>query len=82
MLAELAEGKGRFVDQLIDGMWHICHMPSWVLSAHLPRQRSNRSLPDPREQLIDLGSGALGAQVAVAWHFFHETFDKVNPSIS
>ena len=82
MLAELAEGKGRFIDQLIDGMWHISNMPSWVLSAHLPRQRSGRSLPDPREQLIDLGSGALGAQVAVAWYFFHETFDKENPVIS
>lgn len=82
MLAELAEGKGRFTDQLIDGMWHICHMPSWVLSAHLPRQRSHRSLPDPREQLIDLGSGALGAQVAVAWHFFNKEFDKVDPVIS
>jgi hypothetical protein len=82
MLAELAEGEGRFLDQLIDGMWHICHMPSWVLSAHLPRQRSGRTLPDPREQIIDLGSGALGAQVAVAWHFFHDEFDKVNPVIS
>lgn len=82
MLAELAEGKGRFVDQLIDGLWHLSNMPTWVLSAHLPRQKSKRSLPDPREQLIDLGSGGLAAQVAVAWHFFHETFDKVDPVIS
>lgn len=82
MLAELAEGQGRFVDQLVDGLWHLSHSPSWVLSAHLPRQASKRSLPDPREQLIDLGSAGLAAQVAVAWHFFHETFDKINPVIS
>ena len=82
MLAELAEGKGRFVDQLINGAWHIAHMPSWVLSAHLPRQRTGRSLPDPSEQIIDLGSGALGAQMSAVWHFFHESFDKIDPVIS
>lgn len=82
MLAELAEGQGRFIDQLVDGLWHLSNSPTWVLSAHLPRQKSGRSLPDPREQLIDLGSGGLAAQVAVAWHFFHETFDKIDPVIS
>ncbi len=82
MLAELAEGKGRFIDPLVNGVWHLAHMPSWVLSAHLPRQSSKRSLPDPREQIIDLGSGPLGAQIAVTWHFFHETFDKIDPVIS
>ena len=82
VLAELAEGKGRFLDQIIDGLWHLSHAPSWVLSAHIPRQRSGRSLPDPAEQLIDLGSGALGAQIAVAHHFFKGELDKVDPVIS
>ena len=82
MLAELAEGKGRFMDQLINGTWHIAHMPSWVLSAHLPRQRTGRTLPDPSQQIIDLASSPVGAQMSAAYHFFHESFDKVNPIIS
>lgn len=82
LMAELAEGKGRFIDQLINGTWHLSHTPSWVLSAHLPRQKTGRSLPDPAQQIIDLGSGALGAQMSVAYHFFHEEFDKVDPVIS
>lgn len=82
VLAELAEGKGRFMDKIIDGVWHLSHSPSWVLSAHLPRQKSRRALPDPAEQFIDLGSGALGAQIAIAWHFFRHEFDKVDPVIS
>ena len=82
LLAELAEGKGRFMDQIINGVWHLAHMPSWVLSAHLPRQSSKRSLPDPAEQIIDLVSGPTGAQMAVAWHFFKDEFDKVDPVIS
>ena len=44
MLAELAEGKGRFIDQLLNGAYMSCEMNSWVLSAHLPRQSSKRSL--------------------------------------
>ena len=81
-LAELAEGKGRFIDQIINGVWHLSHAPSWVLSAHLPRQASKRSLPDPLEQIIDLGSGALGAQIAIAYHFFKDEFDRADPVIS
>lgn len=82
MLAELAEGKGRFVDQLINGVYMSCEMNSWVLSAHLPRQSTKRSLPDFREQIIDLGSGGYGALMAWVHYFFHTSFDKVNPVIS
>ena len=82
ILAELAEGKGRFMDQLINGTWHIAHMPTWVLSAHLPRQKTGRTLPDPSQQIIDLASSPVGAQMSAAYHFFHDAFDKVDPVIS
>lgn len=82
ILAELAEGKGRFIDQLADGIWLAAQQPSWVLSAHQPRQRTKRSLPDAREQLIDLASGRYGSIVSIAYHFFHREFDKLDPSIS
>lgn len=82
MLAELAEGKGRFIDQLVNGVFYSCEMTSWVLSAHLPRQSTHRSLPDFREQIIDLGSGAYGSMLAWTYYFFHDTFDQINPSIS
>lgn len=82
MMAELAEGKGRFVDQLINGVFFSCEMTSWVLSAHLPRQSTKRSMPDWREQIIDLGSGNYGSMLAWVYYFFHDTFDKANPVIS
>lgn len=82
MLAELAEGKGRFIDQLINGVYMSCEMASWVLSAHLPNQSSKRSLPDFRQQIIDLGSGGYGALISWIHYFFHESFDKVNPVIT
>lgn len=82
MLAELAEGKGRFIDQLLNGVVLSCEMTSWVLSAHLPRQTSKRSLPDYREQIIDLGSGGYGSMLAWVHFFFHTSFDKIDPVIS
>ncbi len=82
LLAELAEGKGRFIPQIINGVWHSCEMSSWVLSAHLPVQRSKRSLPDFQETIIDLTSGDLGSFLSWTYYFLHDEFDKVNPVIA
>ncbi|WP_085537296.1 heparinase II/III family protein [Massilibacteroides vaginae] len=82
LLGELAEGKGRFTDQLINGVFHSCEMTSWVLSAHLGAQHSGRSLPDYKEHVIDLTSGDMGSLLAWTYYFFHAEFDKVNPVIA
>jgi hypothetical protein len=82
VFAELAEGKGRFINQIINGVWQTCDMSSWVLSAHLPVQKSKRSLPDYREEIIDLTSGDVGSFLSWTWYFFHDEFDKINPIIA
>ena len=82
ILAELAEGKGRFTDQIINGVWYACDMPSWVLSAHLTVQKTKRNLPDPAEHIIDLVSGDIGSMLSWALYFFKDDWDKVNPVIS
>ena len=46
MLAELAEGKGRFVDQLINGVYYSCESTSWVISSHLKNQNARCLLPE------------------------------------
>lgn len=82
LMAELAEGKGRFIPQLINGVFHTCEMTSWASSAHLISQKVHRSLPDHREQLIDLSSGDLSSMLSWTYYFLHNEFDKVNPSIA
>lgn len=82
LMAELAEGKGRFIDQLINGVFQSCEMTSWALSAHLSAQHSKRSLPDYREHVIDLTAGDMGSLLSWVYYFFHKEFDKVNPVIS
>ncbi|WP_455584252.1 heparinase II/III domain-containing protein [Bacteroides sp.] len=80
--AELAEGKGRFIDQIVNGVFYFSEMTSWALSAHLNAQHSHRSLPDYREHIIELTSGQFGAMLAWIHYFFAPTFDKIDPSIS
>lgn len=82
LMAELAEGKGRFTDQLINGVFHACEMSSWALSAHIVVQPSHRSLPTHDYPVIDLTSGDLGGLLSWTHYFMRASFDKVNPEIS
>lgn len=83
LMAELAEGKGRFTDQLINGVFQACEMTSWVLSAHLGSyQLSKRSLPDYKDQVIDLTSGDMSSLLSWVYYFMRPEFDKVNPVIA
>lgn len=82
LMAELAEGKGRFTGQLINGVFYTCEMTSWALSAHLNAQRTRRSLPEHTEHIIDLTAGDLASILSWTYYFFHSEFDKVNPEIS
>jgi hypothetical protein len=82
LIAELAEGKGRFMDQVIDGVWAICEHSSWTLSAHQVVQKTRRSLPDFREEIIDLVSGDIGSLLSWALYLFKDEWNKVDPVIA
>ncbi|MDR0824021.1 MAG: heparinase II/III-family protein [Prevotella sp.] len=81
-MAEMAEGKGRFMDQLINGIFHNCEMTSWTLSAHLALQRVRGSFPKLNDHVIDLVSGDVGAAFSWIYYFLNKEFDKVNPLVS
>ncbi|GAA5221928.1 heparinase II/III domain-containing protein [Membranihabitans marinus] len=83
VLAELAEGKGRFMDQILNGTWLACEMTTWVLSAHLRSHQTNkRSIPDPYEYTIDLTAGDLGSFYSWVYYFFKDEMDKVHPLVA
>lgn len=83
VMAELAEGRGRFLEKIADGAYMFAGMPSWVLSAHTTTgQLNRRSLPDPRDRIIDIYSGGVGVLMSVIWHFFHEQLDRIDPTIT
>lgn len=83
ILAELAEGQGRFIPQLINGIYYFSMMPTWNAHAHTGRDRvTNRNLPNPDVRHIALEGARTGATFALCLHFFKDEFDKVDPMIS
>lgn len=80
MLAELVEGKGRFMDAIMDGAWFLCET-SWIHSAHLAFQKDQSGLPDRNEPTIELVVADIGAQMAWLHYFFKEELDKLSPLI-
>lgn len=82
LMAEMAEGEGRFIPQLVDGSIQLCEMTTWILSAHLYMQSGQRAFPDYKQQIIDLSTGYCGSILAWTHYFLHEEFDKINPAIA
>ncbi len=79
VMGELVEGKGRFMDQIINGVWYYSEQTWWGWSAHLP---SPRGLPDIKMPSIDLGVGEIANILSWTWYLFHNEFDHVHPLIS
>ena len=83
MMAELAEGKGRFMDDIINGVFLFCETSSWAVSDHLYKfQQVHTPLPDYRENLLALYQGNYSQMLSWIWYFFHEAFDKEDPMIA
>ena len=82
LIAELAEGKGRFLDQLINGVYAAAEMTTWSLSAHVHRRNPKSSLQKYDAPVIDLSAGDMGNLFSWVYFFMHDEFDKVNPEIS
>lgn len=83
VLAELLEGRGRFLDAIIDGVFLICEESGWQLPAHNAYERGGQrfALPDPARPVIDLFAAETGALLATVAALMRERLDKVSPHI-
>ncbi|MDO4949361.1 MAG: heparinase II/III family protein [Bacteroidales bacterium] len=83
LTAELAEGKGRFLSDIIDGTVFFCEMTAWPLSAHLSGlSKTKTAMPDETDYVIELFEGDLAQRLAWVWYYLHDEFDKVSPVIA
>lgn len=82
LVAELSEGKGRFMDQIVNGVFHLCGMTSWAVSAHQNLQQSGRALPDRNDPVIALFSSGTAAILAWTCHFLSDELDSIDPIIT
>lgn len=81
VLAECVEGKGRLLDQIVDGVWAICEETFWGIPAHLGAQKAGTGLPDVNEPIIDLFAAETAAGLAWIDYLIGPQLDTVNKLI-
>jgi hypothetical protein len=81
VFAECIEAKGRFVDDIVNGLWATCEESFWGVPAHLYIQKADLGLPDPRDPIVDLFAAQTSALVATAVYLLGDALDLVNPLV-
>jgi hypothetical protein len=81
LFAECVEGKGRFLDDIANGLWATCEESFWGVPAHLYIQKSDLGLPDPRDPIVDLFAAQTSALVATTVYLLNTRLDAVSPQL-
>lgn len=81
LLGEIYENKGRFTDQIINGVWSICEESYWGISAHLNQWHTCSILPDVNDPYVDLFAAETATFLAWIDYFMGEKLDAVSPII-
>ncbi len=81
LLAECMEGAGRFLDQLVNGLWLILEESYWGVPAHLRMQAAGNGLPDTAEPTVDLFAAETSTLVAMVDYLMGDQLDTVSPLI-
>jgi hypothetical protein len=81
VLAESMEGRGRFLDAIVDGIWSISEETFWGASAHLFLQKGGKGLPDAENPVVDLFAAETAANLAWADYFIGPELDSISPLI-
>lgn len=82
-LAECAENKGRFLNDIVDGIWLVSEESSWVISAHnRMSQHVHPDLPNVAEQPgIDLFAAETGSLFGWLHYLLRPALDRINPLV-
>ncbi|HEV2527228.1 MAG TPA: heparinase II/III family protein [Thermomicrobiales bacterium] len=82
VLGECAEGRGRFLDPITDGIWAICEESSWVLPAHNgPTGAPNPGLPPTDQPYLDLFAAETAGLLAWTHRLLADTFRSADLAV-
>lgn len=81
VLAECVEGNGRFMDQIVNGVWATCEETWWGVPAHVGAQKAGKGLPDVDEPVVALFSAETAAQLAWVVYLLEPQLNAVSPLI-
>lgn len=79
VIAECVDAKGRFLDDIANGIWALCEESSWVLPSC---NWDGSSLADLARPAIDLFAGETGGLLAWTHYLLQARLDAVEPLIA
>ncbi len=79
VVAEVCEGRGRFIDDIINGVMAISEESFWGVSAHYVADI--RMIPNAVDPYIDLFAAETGAAIALCRHLLGDALEKAVPEI-
>lgn len=84
VLAECTENKGRFLDDIINGIFSVCEESAWQLPAHNSylRDTPQLPLPDATAPILDLFACETGAVLGTVYYLMRDVLDTVSPFIT
>ncbi|MEK0313233.1 heparinase II/III domain-containing protein [Cohnella sp. 56] len=82
-LAECIEGKGRFLDQVINGIFVICEETTWVPPLHRLHAKENMQecMPDASDHIVELVTSATSDLLIWIRYTMRQWLDAVSPRI-
>jgi hypothetical protein len=78
VIAECMENKGRFLDDIVNGVWAICEESFWGVSAHIGAQKAGSGLPDVTESIVDLFAAETSALLSWVVYLLGTKLDTVS----
>jgi hypothetical protein len=81
VLGECMEGRGRFMDDIMNGIWTICEETYWGVPAHVGAQKRGSGLPDVTEPTVDLFAAETAMLLAWTDYLIGEQLDRISPLI-
>ncbi|WP_321476370.1 heparinase II/III family protein [uncultured Paludibaculum sp.] len=81
VLAECMEGQGRFLDDILDGLWLVCEESFWGVPAHMGAQKAGVGLPDISEPIVDLFAAETANTIAWIDYLLGPELEQLSPLI-
>ncbi len=79
VIAECLEGKGRFHDEVLNGIWLTCEETFWGLPAHIGAQKAGGGLPDVSEPIVDLFAAETSSLLAWTDYLLAPQLEALSP---
>nr|WP_145163862.1 heparinase II/III family protein [Paenibacillus terrae] len=82
VIAECFENQGRFMDDVINGIWCICEETFWGIPGHGYMMKRQDPLPDISDQIIELFSAETAALLAWTYYLLKTKLDGISIMVS